>query len=122
MSDSDAFAAWFQRELRRREWNQADAARRLGVSSSVVNRWFRGERLPDPRSCDTISDVFSVSIDQVLELAGHRPPMAPRDPSSPVPALQALVDRVTWTPERAATVDMILRGWIDRDRGNERGS
>lgn len=116
MSESDVFATWFRQELRRREWNQSDAARRLGVSSSVVNRWYRGERLPDPRSCDTISDVFAVSLDRVLELAGHRPPAAPFDPTSPVPMLAALLEHVQWNPDRVASVENILRGFIDRDR------
>jgi transcriptional regulator with XRE-family HTH domain len=119
MSESMPFAEWFQKQLRRRDWNQSDAARAIGVSSSVVNRWYRGERVPDPKSCDVIADVLAVPVDLVLELAGHRPPAAEIDPDSPAPLLVSLVERVRWNPEREAAVESILRGFIERDRRSD---
>ncbi len=116
MTDASNFAQWFQSQLRRREWTQADAARRLNVSTGVISYWFNGNRVPSPQSCDLISDAFGVPVDLVLELAGHRPSSLPVDPESPVSLLQNLVERVEWSPERQAVVEGILRGFIDRDR------
>jgi transcriptional regulator with XRE-family HTH domain len=116
MSDGRDFAAWFRQQLKRREWNQSDAARKLGVSSGVVSRWYRGDRLPDPKSCDLIADLFVVPVDMVLELAGHRPASVPIPPDSPVVLLQSLVERVDWNPDRTAAIEGILRGFIERDR------
>jgi transcriptional regulator with XRE-family HTH domain len=120
MSRDAAFASWFQHQLRRREWSQSDAARKLGVSTGVISHWYNGKRLPEPRSCDLIADVFGVSVDLVLELAGHRPALTTLAPDSPAPMIAALAERVDWTPERAATVELILQNFIKLDREKSR--
>lgn len=70
---SESFSAWLQRQLDRREWSQADFARRAKVSTGLVSNWLAGERRPNPSSCDRIADVFLVDVDEVLAIAGHRP-------------------------------------------------
>ncbi len=112
----ETFRAWFAGQLKRREWNQSDAARRMGIQPSVVSHWISGKRVPSPQSCDLISDAFGVPVDLVLELAGHRPAPLPVDPESPVALITALVERIKWNADRQAVVEGILRGFLDRDR------
>lgn len=50
---------------------QADAARRLGVSQSMVSRWCRGEAAPEPENCRKLAVLFGVDERAVLEMAGH---------------------------------------------------
>lgn len=109
------FADWFRRQLDRREWNMSDFARRSDISPSVVGRWARGERIPEPASCDVIADVFGVDVDTVLTLAGHRP--TPHDDDAPeVSGLVALVRKVRMDEQREHQLRVILEGMLDWDR------
>lgn len=67
-----SFGSWLQRQLDRREWNQADFAKKAGVGSGRVSDWIRDVRLPSVESCDKIADALGVDLDEVLTLAGHR--------------------------------------------------
>lgn len=70
---AQSIAAWLRRQLERREWSQADFARKLGTSTGSVSMWLNGQRIPDPESCDRIADLLRADGDYVLTLAGHRP-------------------------------------------------
>src|SRR4051812_14001582 len=61
--DSAEFVTWLRSELRRRDWSEADLARKLGGSSGTVNKWTRGGRRPSPDSCDLLADLFGVDLD-----------------------------------------------------------
>lgn len=90
----DTFSAWLREQMRRRDWNQTELARRLGTHSSVVSRWVRGERVPDPESVDRLADVFGLRVDDVLAIAGHRPHVEPLPPDDPRRELVAIVERL----------------------------
>ena len=111
------FADWLDRQLRRRGMSQAEFARRLETSSGTVNRWLHGAepRKPSPASCDLIADVLGVDRDEVLAIAGHRPPDEELAPDDPRRELIALVKRVRWTPERAGTIRALLEVWRGDD-------
>lgn len=117
---TSTFAPWLRDQMRRREWNQTDLARRLDTHSSVISRWVRGERLPDTASCDRIADVFGLPVDDVLTLAGHRPATEPIKPDDPRTEFISLVKRIRWSPERVAMMRSILTGMAEYDR-KERG-
>lgn len=113
---SDApLGRWMTQELRRRDWTHADFARRLGVGSGTVSRWFSGRR-PNTRYCDLIADVLVADTDYVLALAGHRSEDAPLKPNDPKQRIIGLVKRVRLTEDRAAGLEGTLRGWIELDR------
>lgn len=93
--DTNTFSEWFKRELLRREWSQADFAKRSKLAPSTVSAWATGDRTPDPESCDLIADVMLVDRDRVLALAGHRSldrPLAPDDLRIDVIAAIRLLD------------------------------
>jgi transcriptional regulator with XRE-family HTH domain len=70
----ESLPKWLQGQLDRREWSQADFARKLGVSTGLVSNWFTGVRRPNPESCARIADVLFADRDEVLAIAGHRDP------------------------------------------------
>lgn len=113
---SEQFGDWLKTQLQRREMTQADLARRADLPTSTVSNWITGRRIPDPKACDTISDALFVPLDEVLAVAGHRPRTLVHEPGTTAAVLHELVDRVVWNPDRAAAVEAILRGFIDRDR------
>lgn len=117
---SQQFGRWLANQMDRREWTQADLARRLSASTGAVSMWLRGERVPSPASCDRIADVFGLPVDDVLTLAGHRPATEPIRPDDPRTEFIGLVKRVRWTPERVAMMRSILTGMAEYDR-KERG-
>lgn len=113
MTDSNSFATWLRRQLARRDWTQADFARRLNVGTDLVSRWATGKRTPDPKSCDLIADALGVDLDIVLWQAGHRPQTQPIDPSDPRIDIHGLVDRVNWSPGNVKLITRVLRTMIE---------
>lgn len=109
------FATWFQRQLRLRDWTQADFVRRSGAARGTVSNWARGSRLPDPAGCDLIADVLGVDRDEVLAIAGHRTPDEELAPDDPRRDLFALMKRVKMTPERTGTIQTLLEKWRGDD-------
>lgn len=69
----DTFGDWLRVQMARRGFSQTELAERVGTTQSVVSRWVRNERVPDPSSCDRIADALGLDIDVVLAAAGHRP-------------------------------------------------
>jgi transcriptional regulator with XRE-family HTH domain len=72
MSDV-SFGAWLKAQLRRRDWTQADFARRSGMTTTSVSDWINNKKVPDPASCDRIADALFLPLDDVLVAAGHKP-------------------------------------------------
>lgn len=66
------FAQWLQRQIERREWDQARLARETRSSSGAVSMWLTGQRVPSPKSIERIADALDFDPDYVLALAGHR--------------------------------------------------
>jgi hypothetical protein len=82
-----------------------------------VSNWYRGERVPDPASCEVIADAFNVDPDMVLIYAGHRPNVEELPPDDPRTDLIALVRRVQWNAEREALIRAQLETMIKRGKG-----
>lgn len=109
------FGQWLASRMQAREWNNSDLARRLGTAPSVVSRWVRGDRVPDPASCDRIADVLGVDVDLVLTLAGHRPAVEPLAPDDERRELLGYLKRLQLTPDRVTALRGVLRGWLEAD-------
>ena len=113
---STDFAAWFQGQLKRREWSPSDFHRKSGIPRSTVFTWVSGSRLPDPGSVDVIADVFGLDVDDVLVIAGHRPSKDELKPDDPRLELVALMRRIRLTEDRTDGLRALLRGWLERDQ------
>lgn len=113
---NEQFSGWFRRQLTRRQWSQREFARVAKIAPSTVNNWFRGERLPDPASCEAIAEAFGLTLDIVLEVAGHRPAVEPLDPDDPRELLAARVRRMRPDPHDLATLNSILDVYDKRNK------
>ena len=55
---------------------QTELAERVGVSQTQISSYLRGKRRPSPETCVRLAEALAVPVDEVLILAGHRPPLA----------------------------------------------
>lgn len=69
---TDSFGVWLLHELDKREWDQADFARALGVRSGVISNWINGVRRPRYESCLDIARALGIDPEIVLERAGRQ--------------------------------------------------
>lgn len=46
--------------------SQADLGERLGVSETIVNQWEQGEKYPTVENLIDLSNVFEISLDQLI--------------------------------------------------------
>jgi len=76
---TDNFSEWLREELTKREWSQADLARRSGVSPSQLTRIFSGERGIGQNSLVSIARALKISPVTVLRKAGLLPTVANGD-------------------------------------------
>lgn len=87
----ETLGTWLQEQMRAHgRMKQADVARRLDVSQSMVSRWLRAEAVPEPDNCRLLARLFGVSEATVLHLAGH---MVEEPDEVPVPPLSHAVDQ-----------------------------
>lgn len=97
MNSAQSFSSWFRHQLKRREWNQSDFARASDLNPTTVSAWYRGIRVPDPASCETIATTFGHGdSDLVLIMAGHKPDTGEFSPSDPRFELLELIRGVDW--------------------------
>lgn len=120
MNDAARFAGWFNAQLRRRDWKQADFVERSQVSRQATSMWSTGRRVPDPASCDVIAEVFGLDLDLVLAVAGHRPVITELPLDDPRRHLVGLIERTELSSEQVSTLETLLTAWHERRR-NQRG-
>jgi transcriptional regulator with XRE-family HTH domain len=68
-----AFVTWVNDELNRRGWSRSEAARRGGISSSILNKIIGGFSNPGLEACMGLSRAFNVPLEDVFRLAGILP-------------------------------------------------
>ena len=61
---------------KRTKLSQEALAEKLGVSRQTVAKWESGESIPDVLHCDSMTELFEVSLDDLLhsDLSGGVPP------------------------------------------------
>lgn len=59
-----SFGEWFQAQLNKREWEQADFARYAGTSTPNVSRWIGGV-VPGSRNIARIAETLGVSAEEI---------------------------------------------------------
>ncbi len=74
MSTQQAFADWLQQELQNRGWNQAELARRSGITTAQVSRVMTGEQHPGPEVGRKIARALRIPPEEVFRRAGLLPP------------------------------------------------
>jgi transcriptional regulator with XRE-family HTH domain len=71
--DREKFSSWLQSELKKREWSQADLARKSGVSTGQIARVMDNTRGVGPESLVQIARALSIPPVHVFEMAGILP-------------------------------------------------
>ena len=54
------------------KWTQIELAEKLNYSDKAISKWERAESLPDVTVLQQIADLFSVSVDYLLEEDHHK--------------------------------------------------
>ena len=65
---------WLLNELRKRDWSQADLARRAGVSRTAISDIISGKRKIGRDLAVSISEAFKLPLEEVYRAAGLLPP------------------------------------------------
>lgn len=74
---------------------QNDLAEKLNVSRQAVSRWEQGSATPDVENLIAISDLFGVTLDELLR--GEAPPTSAQQ-EKPVPSYWDFVHPKWWLP------------------------
>lgn len=74
------FTDWIEAQLRIRDWNPADLARKSGITPPHVSRVLSGSRGVGGDFCLGIARAFQMPPEEVFRLAGLLPPARTHDP------------------------------------------
>ncbi len=75
----EAFISWLESELKKRDWQPTDLARKAGLHTASITRVLNGTRNPGPDICRAIAHALNYSPEIVFRQAGLLPP----DPEEP---------------------------------------
>ena len=89
--------------LAERRVSQRAASLYMGLSTTAVNMWLTGTRVPDPDSCRAIAKWSGFPEEFVLKLAGHLS-AAPPPEMDIIPELGVLIRRFTPEEQRIYAV------------------
>ena len=78
------FSEWVQGELDKREWSQADLARKAGVSRASVSLVISQNRKPGPEFCRAIARAMELPEEYIFRKARLLSPK-PDEPDPPGP-------------------------------------
>jgi transcriptional regulator with XRE-family HTH domain len=67
----NSFEEWIDKELYKRGWSRREAARRAGISASMMNKVINQEANPGISFYRGIAEAFGISIVEVLAKAGE---------------------------------------------------
>ncbi len=67
------FVTWLDTELRNRNWNRSELARRAGISHSALSHVYTERRKPGLDVCEAIAKAFNIPPENVLRAAGLLP-------------------------------------------------
>lgn len=70
---SEDFIKWLAEELQNRGWSQSEAARRGGISASMINAIMNRQTNPGLDFCKGIARAFGLPLDEVFRRAGILP-------------------------------------------------
>ena len=92
MAPKQDFVTWIGAELQRRNWSQAELARRGGFSTGALSRIMNRERMPGVEVCQAIARAFKMRDTDVMKIAGLADSTAPDDQT---PSMRELISRFT---------------------------
>lgn len=70
---NEDFIRWLDDELRKRGWSQSEAARRGGISASMINAIVNRQTNPGLDFCRGLARAFNMPLEDVFRRAGILP-------------------------------------------------
>ena len=92
---------------RQSHMTQADLAERLNVSRQAVSRWEMGTAKPEVDTLIAISDLFGVTLDELLKNRESTPEDVPEPPGE-LPLFRTFLPKKWWVPGMAAVICKLL--------------
>lgn len=86
---------------------QTDLADRLNVSRQAVSRWEMGSALPEVSTLIAISDLFGVTLDELLKNRESTPEDVPERPGE-LPLFRTFLSKKWWIPLAGAAACKLL--------------
>ncbi len=74
-TEPHSFLSFLKRLINRKKCSTNRFAANLGVSHTTVGRWLSGALLPNTESCRKIAEYSGESLQRILSIAGHLPPI-----------------------------------------------
>ena len=109
--DKANFSKWLQAELDQRGWNQADLARKSGVSTGQIARLMSGERGLGEDSVTAIAKALHTPVNIVYRAAGFLPQESEADEM--VEKLNYKISQLT--PGARALAEKLLDALLEED-------
>jgi len=78
--EAEDFTTWIQKELDYRKWDQAELARRTGITTAHISRIVSGTRRAGHKSCIAIAQALHIPPEEVFQRAGLLPVKPKIDP------------------------------------------
>ena len=75
------FSGWLQDKIDKREWTQADLARKTDLSRAAVSQVLSENRRPGPEFCRAIARALDLPEEEVFRQAGLLSPKAEEPPN-----------------------------------------
>lgn len=118
MTNSLAFGDWLQGELNNRGWDQAELARRSGISTAQISRIVTGGRQPGRSSIDGIARALRLPPEDVLRQAGILPPKNANLTAGDRRFLVETMDKIaTLSPDAQRLIaDLVDKVWRSEQR------
>jgi len=70
MSDVSDFSDWLEKELKDRDWRQADLVKRSGVNSGLLSQILSKQRKPGANTARAIARALGMAESEVFQRAG----------------------------------------------------
>lgn len=121
MRTVESFTDWLTSELDTRGWSRAEAARRGGISASILDKIISGYSQPGDKTCRGLARAFGLTTEEVMRRAGLIPSRGTTDVRDP--ELRALMVEIAdlvhgMTPaQRRYFIDQVrlMRRLIEED-------
>lgn len=75
----NTLADWLIKELKIREWTQAELARRAGVSRAAISDVISGKRNMGTELAQSVAEALKAPVEEVYRVAGILPSSPPKD-------------------------------------------
>lgn len=116
-ADNFRWVEWIIGERQKREWSQADLARKVGVTRQTINDYESRRRTnPDERILVKISQAFGYHPEYLPRMAGLLPPEPEHDPwiEKTSHKLQQL------SPGLRGVAERMIDSLIEEDKANQK--